>query len=79
MVYIILWLLVGYYLGFVCVHSIVQDELKLFSWERYEGNRLIYVVLPLVLSLFGPLTIMHVLRVQVDWKLHWNIFKWVKR
>lgn len=77
MIYIIiLWLLIGFYLGFVCAHSIAQDDIKMFNKLSYKEYKYLYIILPLCTMFFGPIALIWILETSATWDIHWNIFKW---
>jgi hypothetical protein len=76
---IILWIIVGFYLGFVCAHSMAQTEISYFRGVCHYKNFIRgYIILPISMALFGLIGLLFVLQVSLTWKIHWNPFKWVK-
>jgi hypothetical protein len=76
---IILWILIGAYLGITMAHSICQDEIKQFEWEKYSDYNDLYINMTLIGIVLGPFTLIWLLQISYTWKIHWNIFKWYKK
>lgn len=78
MIYLIIYLLIGGYLGFVIAHSINQSFIEKFN--KPEFGFIIYLLLTIASTAGGFFIILNILQIKYtsEFKLHWNPFNWKK-